>query len=57
MTLQKAELSLEDNNRLGSSGVEQETENLCVGGANPSRATIIIFFILKLLKNQISFIE
>ncbi len=39
MTLQKAELSLEVNFCLGSSGVEQSPEKACVGGANPSRGT------------------
>ena len=39
MTLLKAELSLEVNFCLGSSGVEQSPEKACVGGANPSRGT------------------
>ncbi len=40
MTLQKAELYLDFNISLGSSGVEQSPEKACVGGANPSRGTI-----------------
>jgi hypothetical protein len=39
MILLKEELSLEDNKRLSSSGVEQSPEKACVGGANPSSAT------------------
>ena len=39
MILQKAELYLDFNICLGSSGVEQSPEKACVGGANPSRGT------------------
>ena len=39
MILQKAELYLDFNICLGSSGVEQSPEKACVGGANPSRDT------------------
>ena len=39
MILQKAELYLDFNYCLGSSGVEQSPEKACVGGANPSRGT------------------
>ena len=41
MILQKAELYLDFNICLGSSGVEQSPEKACVGGANPSSATIL----------------
>ena len=41
MILQKAELYLDFNICLGSSGVEQSPEKACGGGANPSRGTII----------------
>ena len=37
----KEELFLDFNTCLGSSGVEQSPEKACVGGANPSRGTII----------------
>ena len=40
MILQKAELFLDFDFCLGSSGVEQSPEKACVGGANPSRGTI-----------------
>ena len=43
MILQKAELYLDFNICLGSSGVEQSPEKACVGGANPSRGTIFTF--------------
>ena len=42
MILQKAELFLDFNFCLGSSGVEQSPEKACVGGANPSRGTIYL---------------
>ena len=40
MILRKAELFLDFDFCLGSSGVEQSPEKACVGGANPSRGTI-----------------
>ena len=43
MILQKAELYLDFNICLGSSGVEQSPEKACVGGANPSSATTTKF--------------
>ena len=42
MILQKAELYLDFNICLGSSGVEQSPEKACVGGANPSRGTTVL---------------
>ena len=41
MILQKDVLYLDLKCSLGSSGVEQSPEKACVGGANPSRGTII----------------
>ena len=47
MILQKAELFLDFNFCLGSSGVEQSPEKACVGGANPSRGTTFKIINLK----------
>ena len=54
MTLLRAELSLEVNFCLGSSGVEQSPEKACVGGANPSRGTIKQ---LEISKKEINFFK
>ena len=54
MILQKAELYLDFNICLGSSGVEQSPEKACVGGANPSSATTNIKFHLEIILKEIT---
>ena len=55
MILQKAELFLDFNFCLGSSGVEQSPEKACVGGANPSRGTTKIININLSFKLALNF--
>ena len=56
MILQKAELYLDFNICLGSSGVEQSPEKACVACANHARGTTTKFH-LEINLKEITFIE